>query len=264
MSTQYDTIGATYEEMRTLPIAHLQDAHVEAATTPFLPSARILDLACGTGYYSRKFLSWGATSVVGIDISSGMIDAARNASPAPPDRCDPQGLTYHVGDCSHPQLHEGGPFDVVFGAWLLNYAASGAEMRDMFRNAAVNLKPQGHFIGVTPPPTDDPRGHTERALAARPAQYGEVVVTIVGDVEGGVATHLNARMKTGTIDFDAYHLRKSVYEEAAREGGLKGALRWREVDSPDIRGDVLERLRSPAWEKYVKVPHFSVLVVAKS
>ena len=267
MSTQYDTIGATYEEMRTLPIAHLQDAHVQAAVRPLLPSARILDLACGTGYYSRRFLSWGARSVVGIDISQSMIDLARNASPgSPPNSSEPQsqGITYHVGDCSHPHVHEGGPFDVVFGAWLLNYAANGVEMRDMFRNACENLKPEGHFIGVTPPPTDDPRGHTERALAVRPAQYGDVVVTVVGDVEGGVATHLKARMRAGMVEFDAFHLRKSLYEEAAREGGLKGALRWTEVDSPDIGGDVLEKLRSPEWEKYVAVPHFSVLVVAKS
>ncbi|KAM0799153.1 S-adenosyl-L-methionine-dependent methyltransferase [Usnea florida] len=262
MSTQYDTIGATYEEMRTLPIAHLQDAHVSAATAPFLRSARILDLACGTGYYSRKFLSWGARSVVGIDISSSMIDAARSASAA--NSSESQGITYHIGDCSRPHVYEGGPFDIVFGAWLLNYASSRAEMRDMFRNACGNLKPGGHFIGVTPPPTEDPRGHTEKALAVQPAQYGGLVVTLVGDVEGGVATHLNAKMRTGTVEFDAFHLRKSVYEGAAREGGLEGALRWRGVDSPDIRGDVLEQLRSPEWGDYVAVPHFSVLVVAKS
>lgn len=261
MSTQYDDIGATYEEMRNLPIALLQDANVEAAITPLLKDAKVLDLACGTGYYSRKFLSFGATHVVGVDISKGMIDAANAGTPT---SSKPNGLTFHVADCSLPHRYEEGPFDVVFGAWLLNYASTGSEMRNMFRNAQVNLKPRGHFVGVTPPPTDDPRGHTERALAARPAQYGEVVVTIVKDVDKGVATHLNARMKTGTVDFDAYHLKKSVYEEAAREGGLEGALRWRGVDSPDIRGDVLESLRSPAWEKYVAVPHFSVLVVAKS
>lgn len=55
MSTQYDDIGATYEEMRQLPIAILQDANVEAAVAPFIKSAKVLDLACGTGYYSKKF-----------------------------------------------------------------------------------------------------------------------------------------------------------------------------------------------------------------
>ena len=53
MSTQYDDIGATYEEMRKLPISVLQDANVEAAVVPFVKGAKVLDLACGTGYYSK-------------------------------------------------------------------------------------------------------------------------------------------------------------------------------------------------------------------
>lgn len=258
MSAQYDDIGATYEEMRKLPIAILQDANVKAAVAPFIKGAKILDLACGTGYYSKQFLECGAKQVVGIDISKGMVDAA-NASSS-----NLQGLSFYVADCSVPVRYDDGPFDIVFGAWLLNYASKGEEMASMFRNASVNLKESGHFIGVTPPPTDDPREHSERALEARPAQYGDVVVTITQDVEEGVATHLNATMKAGKVEFDAYHLRKSVYEKSVRKGGLEGALVWRPVDSPDIDSDVLESLRSPSWANYLAVPHFSVLVVSKT
>lgn len=60
MSTQYDDMGAAYEEMRKLPISVLQDANVEAAVAPFIKGAKVLDLACGKGYYSKKFLEWGA------------------------------------------------------------------------------------------------------------------------------------------------------------------------------------------------------------
>lgn len=258
MSTQYNDIGATYEEMRQLPISKLQDANVEAAVAPLIKGAKVLDLACGTGYYSKKFLEWGAKQIVGVDISKGMVDAANATS------TDLDGLSFHVADCSVPIRYEGGPFDVVFGAWLLNYASNGKEMANMFRNASVNLKRSGHFIGVTPPPTNDPRGHCERALAARPAQYGDVVVTIIKDVEEGLATHLDATMKTGKVEFDAYHLTKSLYEKSAMEGGLEGTLTWRSVDSPDIHSDVLESLRSSSWGNYLTVPHFSLLVVAKT
>ncbi len=258
MSTQYDDIGATYEEMRQLPIAILQDANVEAAIAPFIKDAKVLDLACGTGYYSHKFLEWGAKQVVGVDISKGMVDAANAGS------TDLGKLNFHVGDCSVPFQYDRGPFDVVFGAWLLNYASDGKVMANMFRNASVNLKGSGHFIGVTPPPTNDPRGHCEKALAVAPAQYGGVVVTIERNVEEGVATHLTATMKRGKVEFDAYHLSKKLYERSAREGGLEGALTWRPVDSPDIRTDVLESLRTPSWDNYMMVPHLSTLVVAKT
>ena len=257
MSTQYDDIGAAYEEMRKLPISILQDANVEAAVAPFIKGAKVLDLACGTGYYSKKFLEWGAKQVVGIDISKGMVDAA-NAASMNSDR-----LSFYVGDCSVPARHKDGGFDVVFGAWLLNYASDGKEMANMFRNVSINLNGSGHFIGVTPPPTDNPRRHCERALVARPAQYGGVVVTITKDVKDGVATHLDATMRTGKVEFDAYHLTKRLYESCAREGGLEGALIWRPVDSPDMRRDVLESIHDSSWGKYLTVPHFSTLVLAK-
>ena len=256
MSTQYDSIGATYEEMRNLPISILQDVNVAAAIAPYIKDAKVLDLACGTGYYSIRFLEWGAKQVVGVDILQGMVDAAAASS-------TDTGLKFHVADCSITARYEEGPFDVVFSDWLLNYASSGVELADMFRNATVNLKSGGHFIGVTPPPTDDPRGHVERALVVRPAQYGNVVVTVIGDVEEGVATHLDARMKAGRVEFDAYHLTRVAYERSAREGGVEGTLTWRAVDSPDIRSDVLESVRSSAWGDYLMVPHFGMLVVAK-
>ena len=258
MSTQYDDIGATYEELRKLPLTKLQDANVEAAVAPFIKDAKVLDLACGTGYYSRKFLEWGAKQVIGIDISNGMVDAA-NAASRNLDR-----LEFRVGDCSMPVQQQSGPFDVVFGAWLLNYASNGKGMANMFRNASVNLKNSGYFIGITPPPTNNPREHCETALAIRPELYGGVVVTIQKDVADGVATHLTAAMKSGKIEFDAYHLNKTLYESSAREGGLEGALTWRAVDSPDIDSRVLESLDNSSWASYLKVPHFSTLVIAKA
>ena len=113
---------------------------------------------------------------------------------------------------------------MVFGAWLLNYAANGREMANMFCNASVNLKESGHFIGVTRPPTDDPRGHCERTSAVRPAQYGGVVVSFTKDFDEGFATHLDAMMKTGKVAFDAYHLTKNVCEMSACKGELEGSF----------------------------------------
>lgn len=257
MSAQYDDIGAKYEELRKQPYSILIDANVEAAVTPFIKGAKVLDLACGTGYYSIKFLEWGATQVVGVDISQAMVNAA-NAATTKLDR-----LSFHVGDCSIPVHHQQGPFDLVFGAWLLNYASDGKEMANMFRHVSMHLKDSGRFVGITQPPTDDPRDYNERASAARPAQYGDITVAITKDVEEGVAAHLVAALESGKIEFDSYHLSKSVYRRSAREGGMGGTLFWRPVDSPDIGEDVLERIHDASWATYLTVPHFSTLVIEK-
>lgn len=88
-------------------------------------------------------------------------------------------------------------------------------------------------------------------------------MTIVKDVEEGIATHLCATMKTGKVEFDGYHLTQNLHERSARESGLKGALTWRPVDSPDIDVAVLQSLRSSSWSNYLTIPHFSTLVVAR-
>ena len=256
MSTQYDNIGTSYDEMRKLPVALLETANVKVSTKPFISGAQVLDLACGTGHFSKAFLDWGASSAVGVDISTTMIEAARFS-------CFSENVRFEVGDCSKPQQYNGGPFDLVFGAWLLNYAPSGKDMANMFRNAAINLKDGGHFIAVTAPPTNDPKAHTEAALAARPEQYGGITVTVRGDVEDGVATHVDAITKSAKVEFDTFDLRKDVHESAAREGGFKGNLTWRRVTIPEGYGDGLGDEGDEAWRSYFAVPHFGILVACK-
>lgn len=259
MSTQYDDIGTSYDEMKKLPVAFLERENVEAAIAPYIENATILDLACGTGYYSKAFLEWGAKSVVGVDISTAMIEAAQAST----SNLGAERLSFRVADCSKPVQHERSPFDIVFGAWLLNYASSSTEMAGMFRNIAINVKDKGRFIGITPHPTDNPKAHTEAALAAQPEKYCGVAVTIKREVEDGLETHLDAPTRAGKVEFDAYHLRKRVYERAAREGGLKGVLSWIPVVVPDDQKGSLDGDQHSSWNTYLKVPHFSVLIIDK-
>src|SRR6185503_14393888 len=57
-----------------------------------LAGKQVLDLGCGEGYVARQLARAGA-AVVGIDLSSGMIEQARQAEEALP-----LGIRYAVGD----------------------------------------------------------------------------------------------------------------------------------------------------------------------
>ena len=75
MSTQYDAIGTRYNSMHDLPAIHLERPSAIAALGD-ISGKRALDLACGTGRYSRLLIELGAASVVGVDISPVMIEGS--------------------------------------------------------------------------------------------------------------------------------------------------------------------------------------------
>ncbi|KAL8828225.1 MAG: hypothetical protein Q9191_002715 [Dirinaria sp. TL-2023a] len=248
MSTQYDSIGASYDSYQKLPNALLTQYNVETSVSPYVKGAKVLDLACGSGHYSNRMLEMGAEKVVGVDISPVMIDVARV-------KYTSDQISFHVHDCSKPRTFEGGPFDLVLAVWLLSYAPNGVEMGDMFRTIAMNLTNGGRFVGITPPPTNEPLQWTEKLAEIDPEQYGGVASRLTGEVEDGAAVRVIIVAGPKNIEFDSYHLRKSVYETAGRVGGMNGKVIWRSAVLPDNSED--------SWHRLVEKPHFSLMEVSK-
>lgn len=266
MSTQYDEIGSSYDSLKRLPAAILERNNLQATLSPFLtnPNTTVLDLACGTGYYSRLALSWGASRVIGVDISPAMIAAAAAQSQHPEN----DKLTFVVGDCTQPldvPATSGTPFDIVLGAWLLNYAGTPAEMTGMFANAATHLKTGGHFVGITPHPAEDLDAFAELFHSGGDRDKYGVSVAYTAKVVNGYRTRVTAHVQPREISFENFHLDRRVYERCAREGGFNGSLEWKSVQLPVSE----EESRSEYgvdldfWDGYLDAPHFGILVVQK-
>ena len=263
MSTQYDHIQGPYDACRACSIALIERENVESTVAPYVQNSRVLELACGSGFYTYHFLKWGASSVTGVDISPVMIEEAKRLAPA-----DATGTVhFRLADCSKAISYEGGPFDLVFGAWLLNYAPDRDGLVEMFRNIAVNLKDGGRFVGVTVPPTQDPAGSIEAEYKLRPPPEGSglLVYHVVKDVEDGVYFHVHGDTEAGAVDFDCYHLREDVFASAAREAGLRGELKWDVTSIPEryLRGEGPGGASLRELESYQEVPSYGILTVAK-
>jgi ubiquinone/menaquinone biosynthesis C-methylase UbiE len=71
-----------------------------------LKDARVCDLCCGEGYVGRRLLGHGAREVVGIDLSSALIEVAKRRANAP-------GLSYRVEDAQELRSVADAEFDVV-------------------------------------------------------------------------------------------------------------------------------------------------------
>ena len=255
---QYDTIRGPYDYIRKTSIAFIERENVHETVAPFIEKARILELACGSGFYTYSFLAWGASSVLGVDISSVMIDEARRVG---------KEVSFIQADCSIPQAYNGGPFDLVFGAWLLNYAPDRAALVNMFRNIAMNLKDGGRFVSVTVPPSSNPIDSLNAEANARPPPAGAGYLTYhyIRDVEDGIYFRLHADTPVGELNFECYHLKKELYEEAAREAGLKGKLEWGVTKVPEryLKGEGPGGAGLAELETYKAIPNYGVLVVVK-
>lgn len=97
---------------------------------------------------------------------------------------------------------------------LLNYAPSAAELAGMWRNIAAYLKPGGSFVGTM-------ENH-DVVLAPRlqSGQYG-VRETELNELPGGDGFQVHLRFDTQpVVEFDAYRLRKAVFEREAAAAGM--------------------------------------------
>lgn len=106
--------------------------------------ARILDLACGDGHYTRKLrdLFPEASYICGLDISSTMIDIAKKCE----NDC-PKSIDYVCADGKDLPISE--PlYDFVTAIYYLNYAQTRDDLRAMIKGIFDQLKPGGTFYSM--------------------------------------------------------------------------------------------------------------------
>nr|WP_275305802.1 methyltransferase domain-containing protein [Streptomyces yunnanensis] len=87
---QYDEIGEAFEGFKSLPLAHYAEVPGFLAMVGDVRGKSVLDLASGTGFYSREFKRRGATEVLGIDISGEMVSVARELEERDGPRASPE------------------------------------------------------------------------------------------------------------------------------------------------------------------------------
>jgi ubiquinone/menaquinone biosynthesis C-methylase UbiE len=107
---------------------------------------RVLDLACGNGYISRRLARAGA-QVVGIDSTAAIVGRARAR-----EAREPLGIAYHVCDAAQLPMLEDSTFDlVVCNMALMDIADAASAIREVGRV----LAPQGRFVASIAHPCFD-------------------------------------------------------------------------------------------------------------
>ncbi|MER7767336.1 class I SAM-dependent methyltransferase [Kitasatospora sp. NPDC096140] len=209
---QYDGIGEAFEGFKSLPLMRFGEVPSFLGMVGDVRGRSVLDLACGTGFYSREFKRRGAAEVFGVDISGEMIAAARGI-----EQRDPLGVGYEVGDVAELRPLDR-RFDVALGVQCLNYAGSVAEMERMCRNVHRNLAPGGEFFLLAQNPDyrfDCPSLET----------YGFRCEPLGEESETGPRIRVTALLNPQPISIVATAPRREVYEQSLRAAGF-GGLEW--------------------------------------
>ncbi|MCY0946169.1 class I SAM-dependent methyltransferase [Streptomyces antarcticus] len=242
---QYANIGDKYSDFKdTAPLGG-PETNTVFKLLGELKGAKVLDLACGHGHYTRLIKQAGAQEVVGSDLSPVMIDLAKEAEAE-----QPLGITYHVGDASDlPTL---GSFDVVSAVWLLNYATTKDELTAMLRGVHRNLAPGGRFVTVTVSPEFDPHGPELDA-------YGiQVVKDTPYEDRSAVTMDLLGANQTATITTSRWTA--AAYAECLEAAGF-ASYDWR---APEIPEEYVQRFGDAFWNNYRSNPNTGFLVATRT
>ncbi len=210
---EYDSIAADYRKSKFAPWRIAVEAHSLFTLLGDVRGTRVLDLACGDGIYSRRLRERGAARVVGVDLSSGMIDMARSEETA-----RPLGIDYHVSSAQDLDLGE--TFDIVFAAYLLNYARSLDELAAFARSVTKHLRPGGRLIGINNNPAHPPQHYA----ATRPFGFVKNLPPGTALVNGTAITYTFFQ-DDHSFQFDNFYLDSHAHASTLADAGLK-AFAW--------------------------------------
>jgi len=230
MQEQYNNIGAIYQEFKsqaTLPIA---EEFTFFQLLGNLEEKTILDLACGTGFYTRLIKQKGAAKVVGVDISEAMLQSARQQ-----EEQQPLGIEYHLGDGL--QLGQIGSFELITAVYLLNYAQNPEQLASMFVSVGKNLKEGGRLVAITTHPDFQMSQYN-------PTKYG-VTVTKQESIPQGYYCEIDFHTSS-PFSIQCFGWNQSVYQEAAKEARLKNLA----LHPIEIPAQAIEKYGMDYWQDF--------------
>lgn len=212
MSAQYDDIAEHYRRSKDSPLRTYVEAYTFEQMIGDVRGKRVLDLACGEGFYSRRLRALGADRVVGVDVSRQMIALAERQESE-----NPLGIEYVCADVC--DLGDLGRFDIVVAAYLLHYAPDAQDLERMLRNIRRHLPEGGRFVTLNENPDQPP------ARYAGYEQYGFSKMVEGPCVDGAPITYW---MLVGRrlFKFHAVYFTRQTYETALAGAGFAG-VKWR-------------------------------------
>ena len=233
---QYDEFAADYQRTKEAPLRRHVEAHSFMQCLGDVSGLRVLDLACGDGYYSRRIRAAGAATVTGVDISGEMIALAEAA-----EQHEPLGIGYECADVTNLEMPA--TFDLVSAAYLLHYAPDVNALRRMCRSIAACLRPGGRLVAINEnpaQPVDDDPAYTAYGFNKHYSQ------------PRSDGSRIEYMMVSGRqmIRFDVWYYSAATYEAALGDAGFTD-ITWQPLQ---LAAAGVDECGADYWQAYMNNP----------
>ncbi|MCH9709257.1 MAG: methyltransferase domain-containing protein [Actinomycetia bacterium] len=250
MVTDYDegdTAELYQKAKNTLPVYQV-DTFSLLRLVGDVSGKKVLDVACGEGHFTRLLRQAGAAKVTGLDISTRMIELARQH-----EARQPLGIEYVVGDASTvadpPQ-----DFELVACAYLMVYARSRAELARMCTGLASRVRPGGRFVTINVNPSIyhyDPEADYRK--------YG-FEVRLADHVYEGAPIDFTVLVGASGLHIRNYYLPIEAYRSELEAAGFVDVA----VHRPVVPPEALAAREPGFWDELIDRPVFSLIECVKA
>lgn len=243
----YDDIAETYHEIKENPLKKYSEEYTIAKIVgDNIRGKSVLDLACGDGYYTRKFgnssdAGGAAKRVVGIDLSAEMIDRAKAQDTA---LIAGGVVEYRVGDAGCLEAADSNSFDLVTAVYLLQYAPTESALRGMVQGAFDHMANDGVALFVTQNPNV-----TDPQLIAQLEHYGVDIQLSPDRTDGTPAkTIIYFPDNAGSLTLDHFHWTKETIDKNLKEVGFQVA-NWHNMEVDEVG---MKKYGAEFWKPYLE------------
>ena len=240
---EYDDIAEAYRDSKQLSFRKYLEEYSLFKMLGDVQGKRILDLACGEGFYTRKIKQAGAAEVTGVDISAEMIRLAEEE-----EKACPIGCKYLNQDVAELEIAES--VDVVVAMYLLNYAKTKEELLRFCQVSYNVLHSGGRFVAVNDNVRNPPKGTVSFA------KYGFEKECTNPPTEGDVILYKLVNEGGQQFEFKNFYLAPESYQWAFQTARFSD-FEWVDLDlAPAQQGN-------PFWTEFLSNPPLIGLMASK-
>ena len=240
---EYDDIAEAYRDSKQLSFRKYLEEYSLFEMLGNIRGKRVIDLACGEGFYTRKIKQAGAAEVTGVDISAEMIRLAEKE-----ERDRPLGCNYLNRDVAELEIVES--VDVVVAMYLLNYAKTKEELLRFCQVIYNALRPGGRFVGVNDNVRNPPKGTISFA------KYGFEKECTNLPKEGDVILYKLVNEDGQQFEFKNFYLAPETYQWAFQEAGLVD-FKWVDLYLAPVQQS------NSFWDEFLSNPPLTGLIASK-